>query len=113
MNPLKLDLLTPSIDEPENLLLPPGFQNETDSLNNALRRKRREVESVIESQEVEKGGIKRRITIMVITIYLCRVSGSEPNDGNLENHERLEMLSENIFLYRRNIKSIIFVVSSP
>uniref|UniRef100_A0AAR5QAR5 Integrin alpha-2 domain-containing protein n=1 Tax=Dendroctonus ponderosae TaxID=77166 RepID=A0AAR5QAR5_DENPD len=64
VNPLKLDLLTPSVDEPENLLLPPEFRNENDSLNNVLRRKRREVESVIESQEVEKGGIKRRITVM-------------------------------------------------
>lgn len=62
VNPLGLELLTAVADEPENLLLPEEFQNETD--NSLRRRRRRDVEYIVQAQEVDKGGIKRRVTVM-------------------------------------------------
>ncbi|XP_060521290.1 integrin alpha-PS1-like isoform X2 [Cylas formicarius] len=63
INPLNLTLLNPPTDEPENLLLPQEifYDNETSS---TLRRRRRDVEYVVQPQEITKGGIKRRITAL-------------------------------------------------
>lgn len=67
VNPLHLELLTSAGDEPENLELPPDFQTDNDT---SLRRRRRDVEYIVQAQEVDKGGIKRRVTVMVSNIIV-------------------------------------------
>lgn len=69
VNELNLTLSNKSAtEEPENLVLPDEYLKSNESLQH-LRRRRRDVNYVVPIETTERGGLKRRIVVMVSMIY--------------------------------------------
>ncbi|XP_066254673.1 integrin alpha-PS1 isoform X1 [Euwallacea similis] len=64
INPLNLSRLSGSSEEPENLLLPDSFSDVENENDTTLERGRRDLEYVVEAQEIKKGGVKRQVVVM-------------------------------------------------
>lgn len=65
VNELNLTVANGSIpEEPENLVLPEDYVRPNDSMT-YFRRRKRSVVYVVPSETTEKGGLKRKIVVMV------------------------------------------------
>lgn len=65
VNELNLTVANGSIpEEPENLVLPEDYVRPNDSMT-YYRRRKRSVDHVVPSETQEKGGLKRKIVVMV------------------------------------------------
>lgn len=65
VNELNLTVANGSIqDEPENLVLPEDYVRPNDSLT-YFKKKKRSIEYVVPSESTERGGLKRKIVVMV------------------------------------------------
>lgn len=79
VNELNLTKANSSIpDEPDNLTLPEDYIRPNGSMEYFGRRKKRSIDYVVPSEAMERGGLKRKIVVMVC-IVLSQFSLCEKN----------------------------------